>query len=105
MVQVNVVDFAEKSLVDAVTIQIDSDGFILLSTLRAKFPEALGLKFKPDQSATWCELRVADEKLYPAEGYSLSTKAIYVIDYGRPISALPKVGDASLQGDSERNFG
>lgn len=65
---------------DSVEIPVETEGYILMSTLTAQFPGACGLKFKTEQSA-WRGVRVADEKLHPAGDEKWSEKCVYIITY------------------------
>ena len=80
MMFVKVADSADVSVEDSVEIPVESEGFILMSTLIAQFPGACGLKFKTEQSS-WRGLRVVDDKLYPAGDESWNEKTVYVVTF------------------------
>ncbi len=77
---VKVADSTDVSVEDSVEIPVESEGFILMSTLIAQFPGACGLKFKTEQSS-WRGLRVVDDKLYPAGDDTWSEKTVYVVTF------------------------
>ena len=50
---------------EAIEIPTESDGAILISTLRAQFPGVIGLKFRNPETNTLRGIRCSDEQLYP----------------------------------------
>ncbi len=75
---VKVTDSTE-SVDDTVEIPVESEGFILMSTLIAQFPSACGLKFKNESS--WRGLRVVEDKIYPAGEDKWNENTVYVVTF------------------------
>ena len=50
---------------EAIEIPTESDGAILISTLRAQFPGVIGLKFRNPETKTLRGIRCSDKQLYP----------------------------------------
>ena len=50
---------------EAIEIPTESDGAILISTLRAQFPGVIGLKFRNPETNTLRGIRCSDKQLYP----------------------------------------
>lgn len=59
--QVSETNDADKEVVD---LPLETDGTLLLSTLRAQYPDACGLKYVDLDSGRTRALRLADDKLH-----------------------------------------
>lgn len=60
--QVSETNDGDKEVVD---LPLEIDGSLLLSTLRAQYPDACGLKYVVPDNGRTRALRLADNKLYP----------------------------------------
>lgn len=56
---------AEDEGEEPIELPIEDDGTLLLSTLSAQFPGAVGLKFKAPESKTYRGVRLTDGRLHP----------------------------------------
>lgn len=65
---------------DAVEIEVQPEGHILMSTLRSQFPGACGLRFKTEQSV-WRAVNLVDEKLFLAKDDVWSQKLVYIATF------------------------
>lgn len=61
-VQVSETNDGDKEVVD---LPLEKDGTLLLSTLRAQYPDACGLKYVALDNGRTRALRLADDKLHP----------------------------------------
>lgn len=56
---------AEDEGEEPIELPTEDDGTLLLSTLSAQFPGAVGLKFKAPESKTYRGVRLTDGRLHP----------------------------------------
>lgn len=61
-VQVSETNDTDQEVVD---LPLETDGTLLLSTLRAQYPDACGLKYVAPENGRTRALRLADDKLHP----------------------------------------
>lgn len=71
---------------DSIEIPVETEGFILKSTLTSMFPGSCGLKFKTDEGS-WRSVRVLNNNFYPA-GDKWNDKITYVANFPKGIYFL-----------------
>lgn len=100
-----------------IEVPVELDGCILMSTIRAHYPNASGLKYCSKDSCVWRAVRVVEDKLFPSEGSWQDVESyniVYPKDSKRKVeddgvsdsdSKLRRVDDRSRQLENASNLG
>lgn len=63
---------------DFMELPLENDGTLLLSTLKAQFPDAIGLKYK-SETGGWRGIKLANDLLHPPhEGWEDKTLVVTI---------------------------
>ncbi|RNA30095.1 TAR DNA-binding 43 isoform X2, partial [Brachionus plicatilis] len=65
---------------ETIEIPVESQGYIIMSTLTAQFPGACGLKLKTGQTS-WRGVRLVEDKIYPPGDDQWDNKTTYIVTY------------------------
>lgn len=70
---------AEDEGEEPIELPTEDDGTLLLSTLSAQFPGAVGLKFKAPESKTYRGVRLTDGRLHPPPDGGWGSQIFYCV--------------------------
>ena len=77
----------EQSEENVMELPTEKDGTIILSTVQAQFPSALGLKYKSSATGAWRGIRLSDNVLDPPfEGWGSAVYYITIPKTGKNVS-------------------